>query len=64
MDDTFYHGIPMVKKEKMFKRILEEFGEASGAEINHSKLMTTFSKPTLLSNGTSQIFWALSTKLS
>jgi hypothetical protein len=37
MDDTLLHGIPMVKEAKAYKRILEEFGEASGVEINHSK---------------------------
>jgi hypothetical protein len=37
MDDTLLHGIPTVKEEKTFKRILEEFGESSGANINHSK---------------------------
>jgi hypothetical protein len=35
--DTLLHGTPTVKEAKAFKRILEEFGEASGEEINHSK---------------------------
>jgi hypothetical protein len=39
VDDTLLHGIPTVKEAKTFKRILEEFGEASGSEINHSKSM-------------------------
>jgi hypothetical protein len=42
VDDTLLHGIPMVKEAKTFKRILEEFGEASRAEINHSKSMIYF----------------------
>jgi len=42
MDDTLLHGIPTVKEEKVYKRILEEFGEALGAEINHSKSMIFF----------------------
>jgi hypothetical protein len=32
----------MVNEAKAYKRILEEFGEASGAEINHSKSMIYF----------------------
>jgi hypothetical protein len=36
-DDTLLHRTPMVKEEKIYKRILEDFGEALGAEINHSK---------------------------
>ena len=32
----------MVKESKAYKRILEEFGEALGAEINHSKSMIYF----------------------
>jgi hypothetical protein len=40
--DDLLHGIPTVKEEKTFQRILEEFGEASGAEINHSKSMIYF----------------------
>jgi hypothetical protein len=42
VDDTLLHGIPTSKEEKSYKRILEEFGEASGAEINHSKSMIFF----------------------
>jgi hypothetical protein len=42
VDDTLLHGIPTVKEEKSYKIILEEFGEASGAEINHSKSMIFF----------------------
>jgi hypothetical protein len=42
MDDTLLHSIPTVKEEKSYKRILEEFGEASGVEINHSKSMIFF----------------------
>jgi hypothetical protein len=42
VDDTFLHGTPMVKEAKSYKRILEEFGEASGSEINHSKSMIYF----------------------
>jgi hypothetical protein len=34
LDDTLLHGIPTVKEAKAYKRILDEFGEASGAEIN------------------------------
>jgi hypothetical protein len=40
--DTLLHGIPIVKEAKSYKRILEYFGEASGAEINHSKSMIFF----------------------
>jgi len=39
VDDTLLHGIPMVKEAKAYKQILDEFGEASGAEINQSKSM-------------------------
>jgi hypothetical protein len=42
IDDTLLHGTPMVKEKKTYKRILEEFGEASGAKINHSKSMIYF----------------------
>jgi hypothetical protein len=42
VDDTLLHGIPMVEEAKSYKRILEYFGEASGAEINHSKSMIFF----------------------
>jgi hypothetical protein len=42
IDDTLLHGTPMVKEAKAYKRILEEFGEASRAEINHSKSMIYF----------------------
>ena len=42
MDVTLLHGIPTVKEAKAYKIILEEFGEASGAEINHSKSMIFF----------------------
>jgi hypothetical protein len=42
VDDTLLHGKPMVKEEKSYKIILEEFGEASDAEINHSKYMIYF----------------------
>jgi hypothetical protein len=42
VDDTLLHGTPMVKEENNFKRILEDFGEASRAEINHSKSMIYF----------------------
>jgi hypothetical protein len=52
VDDTLLHGIPMVKEEITFKRILEEFGEASGAEINHSKSIIYFfnTNPTIQRN--------------
>jgi hypothetical protein len=42
MDDTLLHGIATVKEEKAYKRILEEFNEASGVDINHSKSMIFF----------------------
>jgi hypothetical protein len=42
IDDTLLHVTPTVKEEKNFKRILEDFGEASGVEINHSKSMIYF----------------------
>ena len=42
VDDTLLHGTPMVKEAKVYKKILEEFGEALGAEINHSKSMIYF----------------------
>jgi hypothetical protein len=42
MDDTLLHGMPMVKEAKAYKQILDEFGEASGVEINHSKSMIFF----------------------
>ena len=42
VDDTLLHGIATVKEEKTYKRILEDFGEASGAKINHSKSMIYF----------------------
>jgi len=49
VDDTLLHDIPMVKEAKAYKRILEDFGEALGAEINHSKSMIFFfnSNPTI-----------------
>jgi hypothetical protein len=52
VDDTLLHGIPTFKEEKTFKRILEEFGEASRAEINHSKSMIYFfnTNPTIQRN--------------
>jgi hypothetical protein len=37
VDDTLLHDIPIVKEAKAYKCILEYFGEAFGAEINHSK---------------------------
>jgi hypothetical protein len=42
----------MVKEEKTFKRILEEFREASRDEINHSKSMIYFfnTKPAIQRN--------------
>jgi hypothetical protein len=42
IDDTLLHGTPTVKKVKAYKRILEDFWEASGVEINHSKSMIYF----------------------
>jgi len=42
VDDTLLHGTPTVKESKSYKIILEYFGEASGAEINHSKSMIYF----------------------
>ena len=42
VDDTLLHVIPTFKEEKSYKWILEEFGEASGVEINHSKSMIFF----------------------
>jgi hypothetical protein len=42
VDDTLLHGTPTVKEVKAYKIILEEFGEASGAEINPSKSMIYF----------------------
>jgi hypothetical protein len=39
IDDTLLHGTPTVKEAKAYKRILEDFGEALGEEINHSKSM-------------------------
>jgi hypothetical protein len=42
VDDTLLHGTPTVKEAKAYKRILEDFGEASGVEINHSKSMIYF----------------------
>jgi hypothetical protein len=42
VDDTLLHGTPTVKEAKTYKRILEDFGEASGAEIDHSKSMIYF----------------------
>jgi hypothetical protein len=44
VDGTLLHGTPMVKEEKTYKRILEYFGKAPGAEINHSKSMIYFFK--------------------
>jgi hypothetical protein len=59
MDDTLLHGIPMVKEEKTYKRILEEFWEASGAEINHSKSMIFFFNTNPQSKEIWPIFWDL-----
>jgi hypothetical protein len=42
VDDTLLHGTPMVKEAKAYKKILEDFGEASREEINHSKSMIYF----------------------
>jgi hypothetical protein len=42
VDDSLLHGTPMVKEAKVYKKILEEFGEASGEEINHSRSMIYF----------------------
>jgi hypothetical protein len=42
VDDTLLHGTPTIKEAKFYKIILEEFGEALGAEINHSKSMIYF----------------------
>jgi hypothetical protein len=42
VDDTLLHGTPTVREAKSYKIILEEFGEASGIEINHSKSMIYF----------------------
>jgi hypothetical protein len=42
MYDTLVHGIAIMKKEKFCKQILEDFSEASGAKINHSKSMIFF----------------------
>lgn len=42
VDNTLLHGIPTIKKAKAYKHILEDFGEASGVEINHSKSMIFF----------------------
>jgi len=42
VDDTLLHDTPTVKEARAYKRILEDFGEASGAEINHSKSMIFF----------------------
>jgi hypothetical protein len=52
VDDTLLHGTPMVKEVKAYKKILEDFGEASGAEINHSKSMIYFfnTNPTIQRN--------------
>jgi hypothetical protein len=52
VDDTLLHGIPTVKEEKSYKRILEDFREASGEEINHSKSMIFFfnTNPTIQRN--------------
>jgi hypothetical protein len=52
VDDTLLHGTPMVKESKAFKIILEDFGEASGVEINHSKSMIYFfnTNPTIQCN--------------
>jgi hypothetical protein len=52
VDDTLIHGTPMVKEAKAYKIILEEFGEASRVEINHSKSMIYFfnTNPTIQRN--------------
>jgi hypothetical protein len=42
VDDTMLHGIPTVKEARAYKKILVDFGEASGTEINHSKSMIYF----------------------
>jgi hypothetical protein len=42
VDDTLLHGMPMVKEAKSYKRILDEFGEASWTKINQSKSMIFF----------------------
>jgi hypothetical protein len=42
VDDTLLHVTPTVKEAKDYKRILEDFGEASEEEINHSKSMIYF----------------------
>jgi hypothetical protein len=42
VDDNLLHGTPMVKEANNFTRILEDFRESSGAEINHSKSMIYF----------------------
>ena len=36
------HGIPTVKEATTYKKILDDFVEASGTEINHSKSTTFF----------------------
>jgi len=52
VDDTLLHGKPTVKEAKAYKKILEDIGEASGAEINHSKSMIYFfnTNPTIQRN--------------
>jgi hypothetical protein len=42
VNNTLIHVLPTVKESKSYKRILEEFGEASSEEINHSKSMIFF----------------------
>jgi len=42
MDDTMLHGIPTVNEDRAYKKILDDFVEALGTEINHSKSMIYF----------------------
>jgi hypothetical protein len=42
VDNTILHGTRMVKEEESFKIILEDLGEDSGEEINHSKSIIYF----------------------
>jgi hypothetical protein len=42
VDDTMLHGIPTAKEVRAYKKILVDFREASGTEINHSKSMIYF----------------------
>jgi hypothetical protein len=59
VDDTKLMGIPSAKEARAFKKILDDFMEASGISINHLKSQIFFFSMPLLNQISCYIYFSI-----